>query len=296
MTQTDLAGAWIERPIRSTKVQDALAAWELDATHRLRWNPYTVRQCRKHITQLAASAGKDDLADITVDDALAWLMIQPSPQTARTRRSVAGAVYRFLIMRGVVKQNPLAAVTMPRVPAGKGADILTFKEVQKVLEVARRDCRDGRSSGPARARFYLFLWGTALRIGEARVQRWDDIDWRTGVMRLTKSKMRREDNVVLPAWLIEELKKWPRRGTCDLVLEAIPSHQAVQRDFERAGITGKGIYHRFRKGAISHMAKSGVPLHVLAKFSRHRNVNVLMNSYVTVDAAELRMAQRLMAI
>jgi len=231
-----------------------------------------------------------------VDDALAWLMLQPSPQTARTRRSVAGAVYRFLIMRGVLRSNPLAGVTMPRVPAGKGADILTHREVQQLIRIANADNRDGRSSGPARARFYLFLWGTALRISEARAQRWDDIDWRTGVMRLTKSKMRREDLVVLPTWLIEELKRWPRRGSCALVLEAVPSHKAVQRDFERAGITGKGIYHRFRKGAISHMARSGVPLHVLAKFSRHRNVNVLMNSYVTVDAAELRMAQRLMAM
>lgn len=296
MTQIDRGGAWIARPIRSTEVQDVLNAWESDATHRLQWNRYTVRQCRKYITDLAILAGKDDLADITVDDALLWLNLQPSPQTARTRRSVAGGVFRYLIMRGLITVNPLAAVTLPRVAAGRGADILTFPEVQTIIRMSKTDNRDGRSSGDSRARFYLFLWATALRIGEAKVQLWSDIDWRTGVMRLTKSKMRREDLVVLPNWLIAEMQKWPRRGLNDLVLESIPSHQAVRRDFQRAGITGRGIYHRFRKGAISHMARSGVPLHILAKFSRHRNVNVLMNSYITVDASELRMAQRLMAI
>lgn len=296
MSQSEPGSAWIERPVRSTKVQDALEAWEHDALHRLRWCPSTVKQCRKYITALAGIAGKTDLADITVDDALAWLLRQPSPQTARTRRSVAGSVFRYLIMRGMLKQNPLAQVTMPRVQAGKGSDVLTHSEVLDVLKVAMSDDRDGRSSGQARARFYLFLWATALRIGEAKVQEWDDIDWRTGTMRVTKSKMRREDTVVLPNWIFHDMKRWPRRGTCTRVIESVPSHKTVQRDFQRAGVTGKGIYHRFRKGAISHMARSGVPLHVLAKFSRHRNLNVLMNSYVTVDTAELRQAQRVTEI
>jgi integrase len=205
-------------------------------------------------------------------------------------------VFRFLIMHGLIGVNPLASVTMPRATPGKGADVLTADEVRRVIEVARADDRDGRSSGPERARFYAFLWATALRIGEAKAQLWDDIDWRTGQMRVTKSKARREEILVLPEHLLAQMKTWPRRGLCLKVLETIPSHQAVRRDFERAGISGRGIYHRFRKGAITHMAASGTPIHVLAQFSRHTNINTLYRSYVAPQATELRDALRSLAI
>lgn len=275
-------------------MQEALDAWEFDARMRLCLHPRTIQQVRTLVAGLACLSGKSDLAAITTDDALAWLAGQPSARTALHRRSTAGLVFRYLMMRGLIERNPLAAVTLPRVPPGRGADPISIEEAQRVIELARADNRDRRSSGPERARLYWFLWGTALRIGEARVQRWDDLDLRQGVLRVTRAKNRQENNLLLPDWFLQELATWQRVGA--LMFPRIPCHSMLRRDYVRAGVEGKGLWHRWRKGAITHMARTGVSVPVLARFSRHRNISVLVNNYVTVESAELRRAQGLMAI
>lgn len=294
ISSVDQASAWNARPTRSTRVQDALEAWETDARFRLCLSPRTVDYACKLIRDLAEKSGKSDLADITTDDALTWLHDQPSVRTAMHRRSTAGCVYRYLVMRGLIRKNPLADITLPRVSPGRGADPITIEEATRIIRIAKGDNEDGRSSGTERARFYLFLWATAFRFSEACDQLWRDVDWRNGIISVTRSKMRRQDFLVLPEWFVPQLESWPRQS--ERIFLRVPSHVTMRQDFKRAGVSGSGGYHRWRKGTITHLAKAGTPIATLAKYSRHRNISTLVNSYVTVESSELRRAQRLTEI
>jgi integrase len=278
---------------RSTRATDVLRGWEHDAVRRLERHPRTVSHVLRAIEELTRSAGTDDLAEITTDHVLTWLTVQPSAKTACNKRTCASSVFRYMQMRGLLASNPVSSVVLPRPRAGRGADPITHAEFQRLVSVAERDNGDRRATGPARARFYRFLWVTALRLGEGKAQAWADVLWNQGALRVTHDKSRRGDIIPVPEWLLKDMREWPRGGA--RIFAATPSHHSLRRDFEAAGINGKGGWHRFRKGAITHLAAGGVPVHVLAKLSRHRNISVLVNSYITVEWAQLSAAQRLMA-
>ena len=77
----------------------------------------------------------------------------------------------------------------------------------------------------------------------------------------------------------------------DRVFPVQVSHHTLHKDFEAAGIPGKGAFHRFRKGGITACVEAGVPLADLAKLSRHANVSVLVQSYYVPADPVLRKAQ-----
>lgn len=291
---SDPAGAWKARPQRSTRVQDVLSEWEVDASQRLKLVPRTIAQTRGVFLSLAQSAGEDDISLLTVDHALAWLTMQPSIRTAMHRRSLAGYVFKYAKMRGLVQRNPLECITLPRSSPGKGADYLTKEQACRVIDVARNDRRDNRATGPARSRFYLFLWGTAFRYGEARAQLWSDVDWINGTIRVTRDKAGRNDTVRVADWLLAEMAKWPRVG--DRVFHVAPSHHMLARDFAAAGVRGRGLWHRWRKGSISYVAGLGVPIYEVMRFSRHADVRVLTKIYVFSEYRQLYAAQSLMRL
>lgn len=293
MTDTDRARAWSPHATRSTRAQEVLCEWRDDAERRLRLSDDHIEHCLAAVWELCHSARTEDLADITTDHALAWLAIQPSAKTACNKRCAANTVFRYAVLRQALPRNPLHGVTLPRPRCGRGADSMTPEEVARVISVARRG-GDKRSTGEERARFYLFLWATALRVSEASDQLWRDIHWRESAMRVSRDKSKRSDVIPLPAWLLVEMQRWPREGDC--IFQRIPSHHTLVRDFDAAKVHGRGNWHRFRKGAITHLANSGVPIPVLARLSRHRNISVLVNSYITTEWSQLTAAQSLMAI
>ena len=294
MRNHDPGRAGSARGTRSTRVQDVLDEWERDATGRLGLHRQTIGHARSAVQELAASVGTDDLAEITADDAIAWLTLQPSAKTALNKRGCSRAVFRWMLLHRRIDASPLEHIALRRAPVGRGADPLSPEEVRRVISAAERDGRDRRSTGLNRARFYLFLWGTALRFSEARDQEWADIRWLESSMRVTRDKARRGDIIPIPAWLLREMERWPRDGP--RLFARIPSHHSLERDMERARVHGRGDWHRFRKGAITTYARGGVPLHLLAKLSRHRNISVLANCYITAEWSQLTDAQRLTAI
>lgn len=288
------AGAGSARPQRSTRVQDVLREWEHDATHRMEYAPRTVRQAMSAMLHLAKSAGEDDIRELTTAHVLEWLMLQKSPRTAMHQRTMLSMVFRYARMKGIVATCPSELVLLPRSSPGRGADRITLQEAAAVIHAAERDVGDRRKTGAERARFYLFLWATGLRFGDARRQCWEDIDWTTGFMRITKNKGRRNDGIQLAKWFIPILREYPRGG--DLIFTRAPSPKSLAKDYRAAGVTGKGLFHRWRKGPITLLAELGVPIYEIQRFSRHRSLNVLANSYIQTDCRQLQAAQRFMEI
>ncbi|MDP1590123.1 MAG: hypothetical protein Q8M07_20385, partial [Prosthecobacter sp.] len=165
-------------------MHDVLEEWENYARGWLCRHEETVSHSRAALLQLASSAGTEDLRFITANQVMRWLSQQPSVKTAANKLASARAVFKYLLREGRLLASPLEHIELPKVPARGGADSFTEAEYFQLLDAALRHSHDVRSTGPDRVRLYMFLWFTALRIGEARTQRWADIDWREGTMRL----------------------------------------------------------------------------------------------------------------
>jgi integrase len=296
MTTTDLARARSALAARSTRVQDVLDAWEIDARCRLERNPHTISHCRAALRELAASAGVDDVAELTVDAVLAWMTCQPSSKTRANKRTCVNSIFDYLIMRELIAENPARRIKWTRPassrPIGRP---LSRDQVATLVATARNaPSSDKRRTGDRRARIYLFLWGTALRRSEAMRQLWADVDLDLGCMRITKGKVDRGEIIPLPPWLVEEMRTWPREGP--RIFEGFVAHKSVLADFTRAGIGGTGQLHRFRSGAATFLRQCGLDLPEIARLTRHADLNTLRKSYIEPFDAELASAQRLMAI
>lgn len=294
MKNFDLAGARKAHAARSTRVQDVLAAWELDATCRLEWHRHTIAHCRAAMTQLARSAGAEDIGAITVDDVLEWMGQQPSSKTRSNKRTSASAVFEYARMRGLIAVNPVSAVRWksPRAsrPIGRA---LTKDQAWRLINVARRTGTDSRFTGVNRARIYMFLWGTALRREEAQRQLWNDVEWDTGMMRVTKGKVDRGDRIPLPDWLLADMRTWPRDSP--KIFKRFAAYKSISKDMTAAGIEGRGRFHRFRSGAATYLFKCGCDLPTVAKLTRHEDLNTLRKSYIDIELTQLVAAQSLMA-
>ncbi|MBL9140408.1 MAG: tyrosine-type recombinase/integrase [Phycisphaerae bacterium] len=279
---------------KSTRVQDVLEAWEIDARCRLEWHRETISHYRSAMLELVSIAGSDDIAAITVDHVLGWLTNQPSSKTRANKRSGASAVFAYAQMRGLVSSNPVACIKWAQPAASRRiGKPISKEEAWRVVEVARRCSGDARHTGAKRARIYMFLWGTAFRRSEAKRQLWSDVEWDTGMMRVSKGKVDRGDRIPLPDWLLDEMANWPRDGR--LIFPVFVAQKSVIKDFAAAGITGTGKLHRFRSGAATFLRSCGLDLPQVAKQTRHACLNTLRKSYIEEDLSQLVAAQRLMA-
>jgi len=147
----------------------------------------------------------------------------------------------------------------------------------------------------------LCLATLGLRIGELARLALDDIDWRTGTVRLAQTKSRRDRQLPLPAEVGRALVRYLRQARPDtesrqvfaclqdgkpLNPESLSS--MTTRAMERAGITAarKGP-HLLRKTLASHLVQRGITLKAVADLLGHTNLNTTQ-IYAKVDLPLLR--------
>lgn len=268
------------RGISLTGLLHQVEAWEVyareveghspaHASQAARWVRSWLRHAREHATPDTCVAW---LRDITRKAAL-------SPQTIRNRSSACRRFCGWLVVQGVLDANPWASVPMPRGRARQGADAFTDEQVAALIAHAERMATKGRkpsdrASAANRANLYRFLSLTGLRRGEARAQRWDDIDLEARTMVVTLDKARRADPVplsVAAAGMLRQLLA--QRGKSPLVFPTIVTDKALEADCRACGITGRGKWHRFRVGFVTESFEAGVPPELIQRLVRHRSID-----------------------
>ena len=275
----------------------------------LDYSPVHRTKSVRAVEQLYASTRAETPAAITADALERFLDAQPSPKTAANKRSNIGAYLDWCMGRRLVRVNVARGVRTRRPRPGKGADILRPNQLRLVLRHLQREQlragADRRCTAWYRAILYRFLWATMLRVSEAHALRWSDLDLEARRMRLPADKARRADSLPLSddaVAALEELRAGRRAlpsRSADRAEHVFPAtvcpHQ-VHRDFKAVGIDGRGVFHRLRKGGITQCVEAGVPVHLLAKLSRHANVSVLVQSYYVPADPSLRKAQQALRI
>lgn len=264
-----------------------------------------VAHCRRAVEMLYLASGATHPSDITADELERWLDAQPSPKTAANRRSYVGAYLDWCMGRGLVERNVARAVRTRRPRPGKGADIIRQDQLSMVVaRLGRRHSESGgdrRCTALYRSLCYRFLWATMIRVSELHSITWDEIDFDARTLRMRMDKARRADAIPLSDDAIAVLWQlhaghvpMPRNRGAGLsyVFPLKISAHTMHADLKAVGVDGRGAFHRLRKGAITACIEAGVPVHLLAKLSRHANVSVLVQSYYVASDPLLRDAQR----
>ncbi len=246
--------------------------------------------------RLHAAPLRDKPVDrITSADVLACLapIWTSKPGAARKARHRISAVFRWCIGKNLRPDNPVdrAVVALPRANgnAPRHYRALPHGEVAAAIRAIRRV----KYIHPSAVLCVETIALTAVRAGEARGARWDEIDLEAARWTIPASRMKagREFSVPLSKGALEVLER-ARALSPDSSL-VFPSRTGGQlarnapgRVLRRAGVAS--TVHGFRSSARSWMAETGVPAEVAEACLAHVPRSRVVQAYQRSDLLERR--------
>ena len=213
------------------------------------------------------------------------------PTAARKAKHRIAAVFRWCIGRNYRRDNPVdrAVAALPKQNGGgRHHRALPHGEIAAALRAIRRV---GNGSPAALCVELIAL--TAVRPGEARGARWDEIDMEAARWTIPASRMKagREFTVPLGTGALAVLAR--ARKLSDGSPLVFPSRtgrmlapRTVSGVLRRAGVDS--TLHGFRSSARSWMAESGVPAEVAEACLAHVPKSKVVQAYQRSDLLERR--------
>ena len=213
------------------------------------------------------------------------------PGAARKARHRISAVFRWCIGKNLRPDNPVdrAVVALPRANGGAPRHYRALPHGEVVAAI--RAIRRVKYIHPSAVLCVEMIALTAVRAGEARGARWDEIE--AGVWTIPASRMKagREFSVPLGTGALEVLER-ARALSPDSSL-VFPSRtggvlprNAPGRVLRRAGVAS--TVHGFRSSARSWMAETGVPAEVAEACLAHVPRSRVVQAYQRSDLLERR--------
>jgi integrase len=284
-----------------------LGVW-LDRWLGLRWPTLRISSqdvYRRSVAACAPLAGHP-LADLTTDD---WqrlantLLAKWARSHVVTWRKAIGAAMNYAVRQGHLTRNPLKDIALPRA-TDNPPKAWTREQIARLLVAVHGDPQEV---------WFLVAIGTGIRLGEARALLWDDIDFPSLTVSITKSqhitrrvvgptKTGKHRTVDLPEELVPVLVAHHGRMQPSARLVFGNRHDrahsgstygiAVTRICKRAGVT-RLTPHALRHTAASLMLTANVsPSEVAAQLGH--TVAVLLQTYShLLNAGERRAAKAL---
>lgn len=125
----------------------------------------------------------DDIKEITLNEVetvyIEYLVDSGNCAASRSRKlSSVRMFYKWAIKNGVVKNNPVADIELPKIEK-KTVNVMSFNEVEKVLDEAKKDSRE--NSFRDMAVMYL-MFDTGIRRAELTEIKLNDINLEKGVI------------------------------------------------------------------------------------------------------------------
>ncbi len=214
------------------------------------------------------------------------------PTAARKAKHRIAAVFRWSIGRNYRRDNPVdrAVAALPRQNGNAGGHhrALPHGEIAAALRAIRR-----AGNGSPAALCVELIALTAVRPGEARGARWDEIDMDAATWTIPASRMKagREFTVPLGTGALAVLEG--ARKLSDGSPLVFPSRtgrilapKTVSSVLRLAGVNS--TLHGFRSSARSWMAESGVPAEVAEACLAHVPKSKVVQAYQRSDLLERR--------
>lgn len=295
---------------------DALADWE--TVRREQVTTRTWKNYEPHVRRLSEKFGTMELSSITgamIAADLERMHAQDFSRTSiNTRRVVWSGALRNEVVLGNLQVNPADSVRLPRNLKSSKRKALTDDEMKTILNNVDKPF----------GFFPFFLLLTGMRKSEALALLWRDVDFKRGVIHVTKSlefvsttpnvKQPKTEagirDVPIVAPLLPELRK--RKGKANTPLfPAVGGNRAgagggymTERGFEVAwrnyceavGLEGVTA-HRLRHATATMFFEAGIDAETTRNVLGHSNINVTLDIYTELrDAKKMQDAEKFGAV
>ena len=225
------------------------------------------------------------------------------PLTARSTAAtttVLVLLFRFLTSEGLLKQDPTLRLEQPNAGHGAPGDVLTVKQVQRLLGAADLTCPMGLRD---RAALEL-LYGTGVRRAELLDVDLGDVDHKQRELIVRQGKGRKPRLLPLTQSTYTRVMDYLERGR-PAFLKPGKVHtslfvaqnggpmgtRALQKTLDRlakqAKLRQRLTAHTLRRSFATHLLQAGTPLPVIQKLLGHASLSTT-SAYLCLDASQLR--------
>jgi integrase/recombinase XerD len=241
---------------------------------------------------------EDQLAELSPVDVIRYMMNQKKIHNIPTLKAMTNAIrsfFRFLIFKGLCDDKIVSAV--PAIADWKLAHIPEYL-TQDQLEVFLSSFNLKKATGLRGYAIALCLSRLGLRRNEVANLLLDDIDWHSGIIRLSAGKGRKTDELPLPVDVGEAIVAYLKKGRpatperrvfvrhCHPLGTAVTGSAisaVIRRAFKRAGLQPPSFgSHILRHTVASHMIQQGVSIKEVADILRHKSIDTTV-IYTKVD-------------
>jgi len=207
--------------------------------------------------------------------------------------------YRFLYRRGVVLQDPGAALRLPGQAQRLPREILTVREARRLI--ARTDTRTPQG---LRDRALLeTLYATGIRVSEMAKLRVEEVDLEERVLHVVLGKGRKDRYVPLTSAAAEAIAAYLLEGRPRLLagraraelfvgneggrLTGTPVAHILKACAKRAGVGKRVTCHVFRHSVATHLLRGGADIRHVQELLGHASL-ATTERYTRVEVQDLR--------
>lgn len=222
-----------------------------------------------------------------------------SVRTRSRRLSTVRSFFRYLIKTGVANHDPTADLDMPRYPKYLPKDILTKKEMGKLLAQPKLNTPLGIRNRAILEVFY----STGIRVSELCNLTLNEIDIVRGELRVTKGKNAKDRIVPLGEVACDYVEFYLRKARHKLVKNSTQQALFVTNTgkkflsnnlsylisnlAKKAGLKKKISTHNLRHTCASHLLKGKADIRYIQEILGHSSL-ATTQIYTKVDIADLK--------
>lgn len=239
--------------------------------------------------------GNAAIADLTLPVLLGVIARLPNRLSATTKHHVAAvvkAVFRRAHELGFIESNPALGIRLKKIHNARDR-VASKSEIQAIYDAIKLEPQSSLAG-----LFIRLLFCTAMRSGEARRAKFEDLDVEKGHLILRQTKNGKDRKIRLNDEALNVIAELRNLRTSDYLFPG-PNGKimgrptaAWNRILKRAQVEGLTL-HDIRRSALSLGINAGATVFEMAKFAGHSSMQTTFDHYLKPDDHASRRASEL---